>query len=128
MSFFITLHQFSDFGLLALRVAIFTIFLAHGMMKLKGEKTPPGFKMLGGLEVLCALAVLVGFLTQLATLGLSIIMVGAIYMKVAKWKSPFASIEKNGWEFDLMILAGTLMIYFTGAGTVLSLDRLFFGL
>ncbi|MCR4278930.1 MAG: DoxX family protein [bacterium] len=128
MQFFTMLHSYSDFGLVALRVAIGAIFLAHGIMKLKGDKTPPGFKVLGGFEVLGAVAVLAGFMTQLATLGLSIIMIGAIYMKVAKWKSPFASIEKNGWEFDLMILAGTLMLYFVGAGSFLSLDRIFFGL
>ena len=33
MSFFVSLHQFSDFALLVLRLALGTVFLFHGLPK-----------------------------------------------------------------------------------------------
>ena len=84
-------------------------------------------KFLSVVEPLGAVAVLSGFLTQLAALGLGIIMIGAIVLKKKMMKVPFTAQDKTGWEFDLMNLAGCVALYFLGAGS-LSLDRLFFGI
>ena len=126
MEFFTNLHQCSDCGLIALRVAIGVIFLYHGKMKMAMWGMKPSAQMPAGMislmkllsicEPLGAVAVLSGFLTQLACIGLSIIMVGAAVMKSKTMKIPFASSTNTGWEFDFMILAGTIALTFFGAG------------
>ena len=84
-------------------------------------------KLLSICEPLGAIAVLSGFLMQPATLGLGIIMIGAITLKIKSWKTPFTAQDKTGWEFDFIILAVCVALYFTGAGAF-GLDRLIFGL
>ncbi len=126
-----SLMAYSAWGLVALRIALAATFFAHGKMKMgmwsadaKAMADKTGMtvgmvntmKFLSVAETLGAVGVLVGLLTQLAALGLAIIMAGAIYMKVVKWKLPFANLEKNGWELDLILLAGALMVYFAGPG------------
>ncbi len=123
---FTSLMAYSAWGLLALRVSLAATFFAHGKMKMgmwkmqPSEQMPAGMlntmKFLSVVETLGAIGLLFGALTQLAALGLGVIMVGAIYMKVVKWKSPFASVEKNGWEFDLVLLAGALAVFLAGPG------------
>src|SRR3989344_2149286 len=108
MEFFIDLYQFNDWGLLALRVAVGVIFLYHGIQKRAMWKMQPSeqmpasmlslLKFLSVVEPLGGLAVLFGFLTQLAVAGLGFIMVGAIWMKITKWHVPFAAQDKTGWE------------------------------
>ncbi|HLC55235.1 MAG TPA: DoxX family membrane protein, partial [Candidatus Nanoarchaeia archaeon] len=52
--------------------------MIHGVPKLRKQG---GWLLLGIAETLGGLAVIIGFLTQLAGLGLALTMVGAIYMK-----------------------------------------------
>lgn len=135
IQFFLSLHAFSDWGLLALRIALGATFIVHGRMKKGMWNMQPSAQMPSGMlnlmrflsivEPLGGLAVLVGFLTQPASLGLAIIMIGAIKLKTMKWKTPFASLEKNGWELDLILLAAALMVFFSGAGSF-GLDRMIF--
>lgn len=132
MTFLLSLHQYSDWGLLALRLAIAAIFLAHGTSKFGAWKQPPQglnkmMRLLSIAEPLGGVAILFGFLTQPAALGLGLVMGGAIYFKSMVWKVPFSSSEKSAWEFDLLILASTILLLFTGAGA-LSIDRMFLGL
>lgn len=137
MSLLLSLHTYSDWGLLALRLALAATFWVHGRSKMKMWKMQPSeqmpasminqMKLLSICEPLGALAMVSGFLVQPAALGFAIIMVGAIYMKVAKWKIPFKVDNSNGWEFDLLILAASLLILFAGAGA-LSLDRVILGI
>lgn len=137
MEFFTFLHQFNDFGILALRLAMGVIFFVHGKAKLNTWKAQPSEQMSGGMislmrflsiaELAGAIAVLVGFLTQLATLGLGIIMLGAIYKKVFEWHAPFLGIKALGWEYDLILLTISIALYFSGAGSF-ALDRIWFGL
>lgn len=137
MSFLLSLHQWNDYGLLALRVAIGVIFWVHGRQKAGMWKMLPSEQMSAGLlgkmkflsivEPLGALGVLFGLLTQPTAAGLALVMLSAIYYKAAVWKLLFTEQGKNGWEFDLMILAGTLMLMFAGAG-IFSLDHLWLGL
>ena len=122
--FFLTLHSFSDWGLLALRLALFAIFWVHGRAK-AGNKMGL-MRVLSVCEPLGALGVLSGLLTQPAAFGLALVMGGAIYMKISKWHVPFKAEDKTGWEFDLIILAACIMLILSGAGAF-SLDRLLLG-
>ncbi len=132
MPFLLSLHQYSDWGLLALRLAVAAIFWAHGTSKFGAWKQPAKgmngmMRLLSICEPLGALAMLLGILTQPAAFGLALVMLGAIYFKITKWNLPFSSSEKSAWEFDLLILASCLLLLFTGAGA-LSLDRIWLGL
>lgn len=123
---FPSLLQFSDLGLFLLRLVIGLIFIYHALPKLKNPKgmaamigMPAGMIfMLGLIESLSALGIILGVLIQLAALLLAIVMVGAIFMKIRKWGVPFAAMDKTGWEFDLIILAASLAILFTGGGAI----------
>lgn len=111
------LLQYNDVGLLLLRVAIAAIFLYHGLPKLKG-KMGTAFLVLGVVESLAAIGLLLGIYIQLSALLLAIVMVGAIYMKVTKWQTPFSAMDKMGWEFDLILIAGNVAILLGGGGSI----------
>jgi len=55
-------------------------------------------------------------LTQLAGLGLILIMVGVIYKKIFMWHTGFRGEKTYGWHHDLMIVMMNLAILFTGGG------------
>ncbi len=135
MGFFFALHSLSDWALLILRIDLAATFLIHGIQKLKMWKMEPSqqlspamlniFRILSIAEPLGAVALLFGFLTQLAALGIAIIMVGASIMKSRKMHKKFH--ETGGWELDTALLAGALILIAIGAGAI-SLDRVLFGL
>ncbi|MBI2674233.1 MAG: DoxX family protein [Candidatus Yanofskybacteria bacterium] len=114
----------ADLGLFILRLVVAVIFLYHGLPKLmKAKMMGQMMGMSGGMvfilgivEALSGIGLLLGIYMQLASLLLSIVMVGAIYFKTAKWKTGFAAMDKTGWEFDFILLAATLAIFFTGGG------------
>lgn len=126
------LKQYADIGHLVLRLAVASIFFYHGYQKfgLWGA-TPEGMaagqvmlmKFLSIAEPLGALALLLGVFTRLASLGLALIMIGAIYMKAMTWGVGFATPQGPGWEFDLIILAACIALIFDGAGKY-SLDAM----
>ena len=123
---FAQLTQYSDIGIFVLRLAVAIIFIYHALPKfrnLKGMAQGMGMPvgvvfLLGAVEFLSAVGLIFGVYTQLAALLLAIVMVGAIGMKIMKWKVPFAAMEKNGWEFDLILLAANIAILLGGGGTV----------
>jgi len=135
MQFLANLHQLGDVGLLALRIGVGVIFLVHGSQKWAMWKMQPSAQMPVGMlatmkflsivEPLGGLAVLVGFLTQFAAAGLGIIMIGAIQFKIGQMHRKFSG--EGGWEFDLILLAAAIVLFFSGAGQ-LSADRLLFGI
>lgn len=114
----------ADLGLFILRLAVAIIFLYHGLPKLMkagmmGQMMgmPSGMVfMLGMVETLSSIGLIFGVYVQLASILLSIVMVGAIYFKTAKWKTGFAAMDKTGWEFDFILLASNLAVFFTGGG------------
>ncbi len=111
------LPGYESVGLLALRLAIGSIFLYHGTKKLGNWSNIPGlFKFIGLCETAGGLATIAGFLTQFASIGFSLIMLGAIYHKIYKWHIPFYSEQSTGWELDILILAAALVLIFSGAG------------
>ena len=120
------LTQYNNVGLFILRLAVAVIFIYHSLPKLKnakgmaqmmGTQTVMVFT-LGAVELLSALGLILGFYTQLAALFLGIIMVGAIIMKIMKWNAPFSAMDRTGWEFDLILLAATIVILLSGNGTI----------
>ena len=130
-----SLHHFSDWGLLALRLGIGTVFLAHGSQKRAMWSTQPSAQMPAGLlsllrvlsiaEPLGGLATLVGLLTQAAAAGFILVMLGAIRLKVQQLHKGFTG--EGGWEFEFLLLVGAIALLFLGAGKF-ALDRLLFRL
>lgn len=113
-----------NLGLLVLRLVVAAVFLYHGSRKLMGWKKTPGFfRFLGICETLGGISMFFGLLTELSALGFTLLMLGALYHKLFKWKTPFSAEKSTGWEFDLTLLAMALALFFLGAGT-LSLDAL----
>ena len=126
--------EFNNIGLLVLRLGIASSFLYHGIDKLKMWKMEPSeemsatflnqLRLLSIAEPLGAVALISGFLTQFASIGFIIIMLGAIHLKVTKMQKSFG--EPGGWELDVVLLAGSIALLLTGAGTI-SFDAILFG-
>ena len=120
------LNQFSDISFLALRLVIAAIFIYHSLPKLKGAKMmsqamgmPAGMIfMLGVVEFLSSLGMILGVYIQVAAFLLAMVMVGAIYFKMAKWHIPFGAMDKTGWEFDLILLAANIILLVSGGGAI----------
>ena len=120
------LTQYNDIGLLILRLTVAVIFIYHSLPKLKDSKgmapmvgMPAGMiMMLGLVEFVASIGLIIGFYTQLAALLLAIVMVGAIGMKIMKWRVPFIAMDKTGWEFDLILLASSIAILLNGGGAI----------
>lgn len=125
LSFF---HKYGDVAMLLLRVAIGAAFIGHGMMKFGSFSQPAEgmnivMMILAVAEPLGGAALILGVLTQWAALGLSIIMIGAIYMKIVVWGTSFIAAQGVGWEIDAAFLTGCLVLLCYGAGR-LSLDSM----
>lgn len=123
------LSAYGDYGFLALRLALASVFIYHALPKLTKPKMLAGMfggkaylvTLLGLLEGLSGLLVLTGFQARLGALGIILAMLGALYYKIFKWKVPFYAQDKTGWEFDIVILAGALVLLVSNYGLVLSL-------
>jgi len=118
------LYQFADFGFLALRLMVAVVFIASGWSHVtKSEERSKSIGMskgfttfLGAAEVAGGLGVAFGFLTQLAALGLILIMLGAIQKKIFVWYTGFWGEKASGWHYDLIFVVMNLVILFTDGG------------
>lgn len=121
-----SLSAYSDWGLLALRLALGGLFLAHGLPKLSGKSG--GFmQLIGVIETVAALSVLLGLFIQLGAIGIAVVMIGATYKKKFEWHMPYSSTEKMAWEVDLVLLGAALVLLTQGAGRI-ALDATMFSL
>jgi putative oxidoreductase len=121
-------------GLALLRLALGTIFIAHGAQKLFvfglagvtgafGQMGVPMAGFFGPLvavvEFLGGIALVFGLLTRVASLGLAINMLVATVLV----HLPAGLFLPNGYEFTLSLLAATTLLTLTGAGAY-SVDAL----
>jgi len=121
-----------NIGLLILRVIVGIVFMAHGAQKIfvwgidgvtagfagMGVPAPAVVATLVAFgELLGGIALIAGVLTRLASLGLAIIMVGAVTLA----HLPAGFFAPEGYEFTLTLAAASLALMFAGAGQ-LSVD------
>ena len=118
------LTQFADLGLLLLRLTVALVFIPSGwshVMKAdersKSIGMSKGFTIfLGVAEVAGGLGLAFGVLTQLAALGLILIMLGAIQKKIFVWHTGFWGQTTYGWHYDLLFVVMDLTIVLTNGG------------
>ena len=116
--------EFTDAALLLLRLMVAAVFGTSGWSHLKdpaGRAQSIGMSknftaFLGAAEAAGALGVAFGVLTQLAALGLILIMLGAIQKKIAVWHTGFWGKGSQGWHYDLMLVLMNLVVIATGGG------------
>jgi len=119
-----------DWGLLALRFGLGFVFLAHGAQKVLGMFGGPGLAgtaaFMGQMgipaplaylaaftELLGGLAVLLGVLPRLASLGLMVVMLVAIF-QVHLPKGFFA--QGGGYEYPFALFFMALAVFLAGPG------------
>ncbi|MGA9980241.1 MAG: DoxX family protein [Candidatus Sulfotelmatobacter sp.] len=118
------LARFTDLGILLLRLMVALTFVSSGYSHLKDPaaraksiELPKGVTIFLGLaEVAGGLGVAFGVLTQLAAMGLILIMFGAIGKKIFAWHTGFWDEKNSGWHYDLMFVLMNLVIIFTNGG------------
>jgi putative oxidoreductase len=118
------LGQFTDLSLLLLRLMVAAVFLTSGLTHVRDPKgraksigMSPAFTMfLGVAEIMGSLGVAFGVLTQLAAVGLILLMLGAIQKKIFVWHTGFWGEKSYGWHYDLMLVLMNLVIICTGGG------------
>jgi putative oxidoreductase len=118
--------HFAHLSLFLLRLMVAAVFGTSGFSHLKSPRERAesigmnvGFTVfLGAAELAGSMALVLRAFTQWAAIGLILIMVGAIYMKVAKWKTGFWGEKSMGWHYDLMLVVMNLVILCTGGGQI----------
>lgn len=119
------LFLYGDWAMLALRVVIGIIFLVHGWPKLKDIKGTAGWLGSEGFKPGIFWAVVIAILEVFGGLGLIL----GIYVQVLAalfavqmftgtiWKMKKGMKLVNGYEIDLALLAGALVLLTLGPGT-----------
>jgi putative oxidoreductase len=118
------LYQLSDAALLLMRLLVGLVFVTSGWSHAKDPVArgtsigiSPGItRLLGLAEMAGGLGVAFGILTQLAALGLILVMLGAIQKKIFVWHTGFWGKHSDGWHYDLLFVAMNLVIATTGGG------------
>lgn len=119
-----------DLGLLAARILVGVVFMAHGAQKLFGAFGGPGLEgivgMLGPVGYLVAVGeffggagIALGVLSRFSAAANAIIMLGAIQMvhgKVGFFMNWTGAQAGEGYEFHLVAIAALLPILFAGPG------------
>jgi putative oxidoreductase len=119
------LLPYADLAVLLMRILVGAVFVTSGWSHTKDPVArgksigqSPGFtRFLGAAEVAGGLGVAFGVLTQLAALGLILIMLGAIQKKIFAWHTGFwGKHGTDGWHYDLMFAVMCLVIATTAGG------------
>jgi putative oxidoreductase len=116
--------QFTDYALVFLRLMVGLVFIDSGYNDLKDPNArsasiglPKGFVLfLAVAELLGGIAVILGFLTQLAAIGLIVIMLGALQKKIFVWKTGFWGKSGLGWNYELILTSMLLVVLCTNGG------------
>ena len=115
---------FADWSLLFLRLVVALVFGTSGFTHLKQPRdraksigmSVPFTVFLGAAELAGAIGVATGFMAQWAAIGLILLMLGAIYKKIAEWKTGFWGEKSMGWHYEVLLIAMLLVILTTGGG------------
>jgi putative oxidoreductase len=119
------LSRFTDVALLFLRWMVGAVFLTSGwrhMTNAEARSKDIGMSksftlFLGVAEFAGGLGVISGVLAQLASIGLIVVMLGAIQKKLFVWHSGFwGKSGTNGWSYDLIVIVMCMVIATTGGG------------
>jgi putative oxidoreductase len=121
---FPSLARFTDLSILLLRLMVGLVFVTSGYSHLKdpAERAKStginkAFTIVLGIgEVSGGLGVAAGVLTQLAAVGLILIMLGAIGKKIFAWHTGFWGEKGSGWHYDLIFILMNLVILFSDGG------------
>jgi len=114
----------TDYSLIPLRVMVGLVFIDSGFLDLRNPKEraksmgvpEPLGAFIGLAELLGGIAVIVGFLQQLAAIGLILIMIGALQKKIFVWKTGFWGKDSLGWNYELIFISMLLVILCTDGG------------
>ena len=121
------LARFADVALLCLRLTVGIVFITSGWKHLRNPaerskdiEMSKGFTaFLGAAELAGGLEVTFGVLTQLAAIGLILIMFGAVQKKIFVWRTGFwGPSGTNGWSYDMMLIVMNLVILTSGGGNL----------
>jgi putative oxidoreductase len=118
------LSGLTDYGLLFLRFMAGAIYATSGYNSLKDPDarsksigTPKAFTLfLGVAELAGGAGLILGVFPQLASIGLILIMLGAIQKKLFVWKTGFWGKDGLGWSYELQLISMLLVILFTDGG------------
>jgi putative oxidoreductase len=131
-----TMGRIGSVGLLLLRLVMGAAFLFHGWSKIQNPFgwMGPEASMPGILQSLAALsefgggmALILGLLTRLASLGIASVMIVALTQ--VHWPNGHPFVSKMGgpsWELPAVYLACAVLFLVLGPGRI-SLDALLFG-
>jgi putative oxidoreductase len=119
-------NNFQNASLLILRLITVSIFFVAAYYKIPyWSFEPEGIsafllfttRLLSIAEPLGAIAVLFGFLTRLAAIGLIIILIGAIFVTQFVFGMGFVTPTGAGWNMPLAVLGGCLVLAAFGPGS-----------
>jgi len=118
------LTHFAGWALLLMRLMVALINADSGWRDLvnpaarsKDIDMSKGFTaFLGVAELAGALGVAFGVLTQLAAMGLRLIMLGALAKKIFVWHTGFWGERSPGWYYELTLITLNLVIITTDGG------------
>jgi len=116
----------SGWGLLILRVVFGVIMVTHGFPKLKNLRgTSVNFSQMGfrpGAFWGTIVALLESFGGIAIILGIITVPVAALFviefLVIVIWKLAKHGTFVSGWEFDLLLLATAVTLFFSGAGAL----------
>ncbi|MDR3753386.1 MAG: DoxX family protein [Terracidiphilus sp.] len=115
---------FADWSLLLLRLVLALVFGTSGYNHLRHPKersasigmSVPFTVFLGTAESAGAMGLAVGIMAPWAALGLTFLMLGAIYKKIAEWKTGFWGEKSMGWHYEVLLITMNLVIVTMGPG------------
>jgi putative oxidoreductase len=118
------LEHFTDYALVLLRVMVGLVFIDSGYNDLRAPEARSQnlglpkrvILFLAAAELLGGFAVAIGLLTQLASIGLILVMLGAVQKKIFVWKTGFWGKDGLGWNYELILISMLLVILCTNGG------------
>lgn len=114
----------TSYALLALRLITAIVFFSSGRSHVekpeeRGKQIgmSPGItRFLGIMEIIAAISIAFGMLTQVGALIIMVVMLGAMQRKIFEWKTGFYADKGYGWHYDLTYFIAAAVIFSTGGG------------